>query len=234
MNHLFYHLEPYLTKIRSLRSLFIHRHYKNPWNLNIEWGDFNYNRIAFINLLLSRYSQSRYLEIGCASNALFDSVYALSKTGVDPNNGGNIRMTSDEFFITNKQEFDVVFIDGLHTYHQARNDFINAAKCLSVGGIIAFHDMLPKNWIEAHPSPIIGGSWTGDVWKLAFELKDICGEDFNIISIDHGVGFVQNAQKYEIKSDHFDHYQSLPFEYYVSNFRNLPIISHAKAWEYFL
>ena len=32
--------------------------------------------------------------------------------GVDPNQGGTHRMTSDEFFVTNQLTFDVIFIDG--------------------------------------------------------------------------------------------------------------------------
>ena len=59
-------------------------------------------------------------------------------------------MTSDEFFSQNKDIFDVIFIDGLHEYHQVYNDAINALKAIKKGHYVAFHDFLPGNWKEEH------------------------------------------------------------------------------------
>ena len=42
------------------------------------------------------------------------------KVGVDPVSGGTIRVTSDNFFRTNKEKFDCIFIDGLHKYAQVK------------------------------------------------------------------------------------------------------------------
>ena len=45
-------------------------------------------------------------------------------------------MTSDEFFKNNKDQFDLIFIDGLHHYNQVKKDIINSVEVLKDGGII--------------------------------------------------------------------------------------------------
>ena len=47
---------------------------------------------------------------------------------------------SDKFFASNNKKFDIIFIDGDHTYAGAKRDFDNAVKCLNQGGIILIHD----------------------------------------------------------------------------------------------
>lgn len=164
-----------------------------------------------------------YLEIGCANNALFHSVFADNKIGVDPQSGGTHRMTSDEFFENNKQKFDVIFIDGLHEFQQVHNDLLNSIKCLKKGGIIAFHDMIPRNWLEEH-MPRINSVWTGDVWKVAFELLQATGVDFKIVKADHGVGVLRlTGDKIDVP-DLSDHLRSKRFEYFCKNYSSLPII----------
>ena len=36
--------------------------------------------------------------------------------------GGNMKITSDDFFKQNKNKYDCVFIDGLHIYDQVKRD----------------------------------------------------------------------------------------------------------------
>ena len=92
----------------------------------------NFNRISFIHRALRKFPQktAKYLEIGVFQNAVFDTIYLSenNKYGVDPQSGGNLKMTSDEFFSKNKTFFDVIFIDGLHLYKQCQKDCINALK----------------------------------------------------------------------------------------------------------
>jgi SAM-dependent methyltransferase len=136
-----------------------------------EWDEIHYNRMAVTNLLLTEKRGARYLEIGCAGNDLFDAVMAEEKIGVDPRRGGTHRMTSDAFFSTyDGGAFDLVFIDGLHLYQQVRRDLDGALRVLKPGGWIAIHDMLPRDWLEEHVPQIRTRGWTGDGWKVAFEL----------------------------------------------------------------
>ena len=161
--------------------------------LDIKWGDIPYNRVALINQLVARIGPGcRYLEIGCDDNLLFAAVPLAFKVGVDPVRGGNLRVTSDAFFERNTAFFDVIFLDGLHTYEQLRRDVENALRWLSPGGFIAIHDLVPLNWKEAHV-PRLNGGWTGDVWKVGVELARSEGMDFQMVLIDHGVGVIRRG-----------------------------------------
>jgi hypothetical protein len=198
------------------------------WN----WESINYNRIALVNLLTSKYTNCDYLEIGCNTNNLFDSVPVKNKVGVDPFAGGNIRKTSDDFFKENNAKFDVIFIDGLHTYEQVRLDVINAIKALKPGGWIALHDNLPRDWIEQHVPVVSPTYWTGDVWKVAFELAKTVGIDFKILKIDYGVGvFKLNASAPQLV-DLTAELSDKQFSYFYENLSQLPILEweEAQSW----
>ena len=214
----------------KLYYLFLEKKFKrNSYDkyLNKSWNTINFNRIALVNLLLKNYSNPNYLEIGCASNSLFDSLPISKKTGVDPCSGGNIRKTSDEFFKENKETFDVIFIDGLHTYKQIRNDIINSLNCINDNGWIAMHDMLPRDWKEQHIPILTTKAWTGDVWKVAFEIIKTEGLDFKIISIDCGVGVIKVNKKNAILRDLNSELADKQFQYYFENLNKLPILD----WE---
>jgi hypothetical protein len=88
------------SKIASKRLEKKYRKYAHPTIFDWKWDSKGYDRIALVNYLVSKSGghECKYLEIGCASNKLFDSVYSLQKTGVDPESGGTHRMTSDDFF----------------------------------------------------------------------------------------------------------------------------------------
>jgi hypothetical protein len=196
-----------------------------------DWSKTNYNRIALVNLFLRHLEDPSYLEIGCQNNALFDSIPVAKKTGVDPYQGGTIRTTSDDFFQQNSDFFDFVFIDGLHTFEQVRKDIINALAKTKVGGWVAIHDMLPRSWVEEHVPVVSQGAWTGDVWKVAFELVDAVGIDFRIVKIDHGVGLVRLIS-HEAKLAQKDFLNNENFSYFAKNHRALPVISweEMRAW----
>ena len=196
--------------------------------LNIDWKSKNFNRIALINYLLNKYQYPNYLEIGCASNDLFDSLPISQKTGVDPHSGGNIRSTSDDFFKNNESSFDIIFIDGLHTYDQVRKDILNSINTIKKDGWIALHDMLPRNWKEQH-IPYLGGAWTGDVWKVAFEIIKTEGLDFKIISIDHGVGIIKVKNKNAKLKDFKKELKNKQFNYFIDNYNLLPVINWEEA-----
>ena len=70
----------------------------------------------------SKFNDCKYLEIGCQNDLCFNSIITNNKIGVDPNAGGTIKTTSDDFFNNNEDFYDVIFIDGLHEYDQCRKD----------------------------------------------------------------------------------------------------------------
>lgn len=171
-----------------------------------DWDTMPYNRIDVVNRIIEgKGANTRYLEIGCAGNLCFDQIRATNKTGVDPASGGTHRMTSDAFFEQNDGTFDVVFVDGLHTFEQCRKDAMNALACVPVGGYVAFHDFLPRNWREEHV-PRVQNIWTGDVWRVAVELMATKGVDFRLLNIDYGVGV---ARKISDEVQYCDKYEAL-------------------------
>jgi hypothetical protein len=205
---------------------------RTGYQLPFNWNDTNYNRTAVINLVLATKPEARYLEIGCADNKTFDSVIAAQKVGVDPRKGGTHRMTSDEFFRTwTGGDFDVIFIDGLHVYEQAARDLRNSFKLLNDGGWVVLHDMLPSNWLEEHV-PRISDPWTGDVWKVGFELAQTKDVDFKIVEIDFGVGVVQPRIPNPEVPDLANELRDMRFSYLYENIHRLPLIGYdeGRTW----
>ena len=194
----------------------------------VDWDSKDFNRIALVNELIRRSKDQNglsYLEIGCAGNKLFQSVHSERKIGVDPFAGGTHRVTSDEFFSQNSQRFNVIFVDGLHEYQQIRRDVENALNNVVVGGYIALHDMLPRNWIEAHVPCIRQGPWTGDVWKIAFDLINTKGIEFDVLNIDYGVGVIKKC-KNKINLYKSQELGDEGYTYYSNNRHKLPIIEY--------
>ena len=217
------------SKRRMRKQFALHA---DPRRFEIDWRSINFNRIAVANLLLSDKPEARYLEIGCAGNEMFDAVMAKHKIGVDPAHGGTHRMTSDEFFSQNGgATYDVVFIDGLHLYEQAHRDVANALRCVGPNGWIALHDMWPRDWLEEHV-PRVSSAWTGDVWKVAFELAKSPGLDFRLLQLDMGVGVLRvlkaGAQLPDLRSELADR----RFPYFMDHFNELPVLAYPAAREW--
>jgi hypothetical protein len=201
-------------------------------HFDIDWNKINFNRIACINLLCAVYQSESYLEIGCAANDCFDSIIAKYKVGVDPERGGTHRLTSDQFFAENgNKQYDLIFIDGLHIYEQARRDIVNALRHVKAGGWIVLHDMFPRNWLEEHV-PRISALWVGDVWKVALELARSPDVDFKILRIDHGVGILRILRQSAKIPDLRAELQAARFSYFYKNIGSLPVLDyeHGRAW----
>lgn len=200
--------------------------------IETDWHKHNINRIALINSaikkVLNQKGDCNYLEIGCDNNIVFNSIILpeKNKIGVDPKQGGNHRMTSDEFFNQNNINFDVIFIDGLHHYDQCQNDVINSLKFLNINGYIFIHDLLPLNW-KMELVPRIQGNWSGDVWKVGYELSQIKDLDFKIANIDSGVGYLK--KKRDVNYIKIPSLKDKRFKDYIKIFEKLPLINPNEA-----
>ena len=137
------------------------------------------HRKEIINEIIKLKNFNDYLEIGCDQNQLFSKIEIENKTGVDPESGGNIKTTSDDFFSTNTKKFDIIFIDGLHIYEQVKKDILNSINCLNDGGIVLVHDCMPDS-LAKQAVPRFKMKWNGDVWKSIVELRT--RNDLNIIT----------------------------------------------------
>ncbi len=152
----------------------------------------NANRIILINYLIDRYRFKSYLEIGCEKDLCFNVVRAEHKVGVDPIEGGTHRMTSDEFFSTNTETFDIIFIDGLHWSEQVFRDITNSLKSLNQGGIIVVHDCNPPEEIyNLYPRPLEQKEWNGDVWKAFISFRQDPDLDMVTGNFDWGCGVIR-------------------------------------------
>ena len=194
---------------------------------------FNFPKDIFrwdlIQFLINKYDYSTYLEIGCDKDQSFSKIKISHKVGVDPISGGTIRKTSDEFFKSNKEKFDIIFIDGLHHYEQVIVDINNALSVLNDNGHILVHDCLPRT-IAHQAIPRYRGSWNGDVWKSIVELRTKKYLDVFTCEIDFGVGIIQkkiNSNLLELKIDNF---KNLKFkDYYHRNKEFMNVISYSEA-----
>ena len=196
--------------------------------IDINWNEINYNRISFINKAVQKFKNCKYLEIGCETNICFNSINAKSKIGVDPERGGTIRDTSDNFFETNKQLFDVIFVDGLHTFEQCRKDIINSLNCLNKDGYVFIHDLIPRSWAEEN-IPRLQTLWTGDVWKVSFELRKTEGIDFVVILADHGVGIIRKKTEKVRYFDGYSQLKDLRFKDFLKKFNEINYIDPEQA-----
>ena len=176
----------------------------------------NYFRWDMIDYLINKYKYSDYLEIGCDQDQLFSKVRIKNKTGVDPVSGGNIRKTSDEFFRENNNKFDIIFIDGLHTYNQVKKDILNSINCLKDEGIVLVHDCMPDS-LSKQAVPRYRMSWNGDVWKAIVDLRQNEYLEIYTCKIDQGIGVIKkkrNSSVLELEKNIKD----LKFKDYYKNY----------------
>jgi len=116
-----------------------------------------------INLLLAGLPRGeRYLEVGLLEGRTFENVRAPFRSGVDPfprfdlgqlPEGTTVSATtSDEFFaaLGADETFDLVFLDGLHTFRQTYRDLINALR-VCPEGVVVIDDVVPCDEVSAMP-----------------------------------------------------------------------------------
>jgi hypothetical protein len=186
----------------------------------------NVFRWDLIQYIIDKYNYVSYLEIGCDKDQSFSRIKITKKIGVDPISGGTIRKTSDNFFKTNKEKFDIIFIDGLHHYEQVKEDINNALNILSDNGHILVHDCLPRT-IAHQAIPRYRGSWNGDVWKSIVELRTKKNLEVFTCEIDFGVGIIQKRRNSKLLELNINNFKNLKFrDYFHRNKEFMNVISY--------
>lgn len=143
-----------------------------------------YDQIIHSIFLACRYES--YLELGIYDGATFDRVSSASKysQAVDIcdkriNKSSNLFMgTTEEFFVTNKNKFDCIFIDADHRYESAKNDFIKSLDILNKEGTIFIHDTCPQH---AH---LLQDGYCSDSYKLNEYLSTVSNISFVTLPAD--------------------------------------------------
>lgn len=159
-----------------------------------------FRKETHIKRALRKLEAHAYLEIGISSGECFTCIDAPRKIAIDrapwkfghellPNESF-FKMTSDDFFANHAeqvllhQRVDVALVDGLHEFSQALRDVLNIEKHMSRREVVFIHDCNPPTRKHAgvrDDAP--GGHWTGDVWKVAYYIReyrpDLCFFTFN-------------------------------------------------------
>ena len=123
-----------------------------------------------INDLISDLNYKSYLELGVSIGESWKLISCENKIGVDNNINvanefdGVIHATTDDYFLNNKDKFDLIYIDALHEKNQVYKDFKNSFNVLNDSGVIIFHDVNPFDISQTHFNN------SGDVFELWIEL----------------------------------------------------------------
>ena len=182
-------INPFKKKINKLYYYL----FKERFSQKIDFKFDDVYRWDLIDYLNNKYDFSSYLEIGCNDDELFSRVKIKNKIGIDPVIGGNMKITSDDFFLQNNLKFDCVFIDGLHIYDQVKRDILNSSKFLNENGFILVHDCLPKS-LSSQAVPRYKLTWNGDVWKAIDDLRRDPNLEIFTCLADEGISIIQNKK----------------------------------------
>jgi hypothetical protein len=150
-----------------------------------------------IRKIAEKRSIRTYLEIGVENGWTFNSVDIEYKDAVDPRFGFDystiatekvrfFETTSDDFFrnIYALEYYDLIFIDGLHTFEQAFRDFCSSLSYAHKNTVWIIDDTVPNDIFSAWPEQKravaarlamlknADRSWHGDVFKVVFAIHD--------------------------------------------------------------
>ncbi len=197
---------------------------------NYDWNK-TQTRFDIINKLINSKKFKSYLEIGCQSDVNFSKIKIENKVGVDPQSGGTLRMTSDDFFSQNKETIDLIFIDGLHIHEQVLKDIDNSLNVLNENGVILLHDCLPaKIWHQTIPQT--HSSWNGDVWKSIVQSRTREDIDTYTIKADQGLGLILKRKNRDKLVHPINNFKNLKFkDYYNHHEKFMRLIDENKVLE---
>ena len=200
--------------MNTFNSLFKERFKKK---INFDWSKYP-QRYEIIQKIIDKKKYKSYLEIGCFNDDTFNKIKITKKVGVDPKSGGNVRMTSDQFFDKYNDTFDIIFIDGLHIFEQVRKDIKNSLNILNHNGIILVHDCLPKKNRD-QMVPRSHENWNGDVWKAIVECRTLENIDTYTCLADQGIGAILKNKNKNILKLNNKNFKKMKFREYYFNYK---------------
>ncbi|MDB4613465.1 class I SAM-dependent methyltransferase [Candidatus Pelagibacter sp.] len=208
-------------KLKYYFRRFVYSIFFENFNKTIKynWESFP-RRYDIINKIIIKRNYTSYLEIGCFKDETFNQINIKKKIGVDPTSGGNLRMTSDQFFKDNKEKFDLIFIDGLHVYEQVIKDILNSIKVLKENGIILVHDCLPRKLWYQTPTRM-SDTWNGDVWKAIVECRTLENIDTYTCLADEGIGVIKLQKNNNPLNLKLSNFKNLKYKEYYTNRKSL-------------
>jgi hypothetical protein len=145
-------------------------------------------------------------------------------------------VTSDEYFGSiagHDDRFDVIYLDGLHTFEQTLRDLLNALEHLQPKGVIVIDDVRPPSFVASIPDldvyfpvrnwlGVEDKSWMGDVYRLVWFMDTFCQQlSFRTISNNHGQAVVWRQRRTEVPERRVADVGDLTFDRFVMEQRTL-------------
>jgi hypothetical protein len=171
------------------------------------------SRAEVVQALVNLYDDPSYLEIGVYLGETFRAVKAKRKVAVDPafkispkdrEIGESVayhEVSSDIYFgeiASSDKKFDVIYLDGLHTFEQTLRDLLNSEAYLKPNGVVIIDDVVPNSYLSSlrdfqtfeevrRATGSEDGSWMGDVFRLVFFIDAFFQQySYATVSENHG------------------------------------------------
>lgn len=201
-------------------------------------------RWQVLQTLLDMFERPRYLEICVFKGTTFHQLSAMRKVAVDPRfnfdweaerrerGAGTeyLQVTSDVYFgsiVDPDERFDVIYLDGLHTFEQTLRDLTNALSHLADGGVIVVDDVKPSSFHASLPDQAHfrklreyvndkRGQWMGDVYKLVWFIDTFYPSlSYATISNNHGQAVIWRERRASVEERSTNEIAELSFESFV-------------------
>ena len=177
------------------------------------------NRSTVTRFIAQAFHVGSYLEIGVNDGGTFNIISAHKKVGVDPKGPpATHKMTSNEYFQQNTDLFDLILVDGLHTYDQTNTDMFMSFKRLNKYGWMVVDDIHPTFPMQANPTYVQEGTigWQGECYKAWINMRMLYPE-YGFINIEGtNVGVVSRLLPSINKAPHVD-VTNIDYEYFAKN-----------------
>ena len=185
-------------------------------------------RAQVMRRLLAHYDDPRYLEIGVCEGRTFDRVPARGagrrrpRVPLRPHRArapgarhqlppGRPATSTSARVVEPDAQFDVIYLDGLHTVEQTLRDLLNALPHLQPHGVLVIDDVRPPTALAAIPDRQEffdvrsaqgrddDKAWMGDVFRLVFFIETFCQQlTFRVIANNHGQAVVWRHRRAEV------------------------------------
>ncbi len=200
-------------------------------------------RARVLRRLTALYDEPRYLEVGVAQGVTFQRVPAARKIAVDPEFRFDAaeyareqtgvechEVTSDEYFarlVAPDEQFDVIYLDGLHTFEQTLRDLTNALHHLQPRGVIVIDDTRPPTYLASMADresfftvrSWLGSTdqrWMGDVYKVVFFVESFFPSlSYRTIVNNHGQTVLWRGRRDPAPRPSVGEVDDLDFEQFV-------------------
>jgi hypothetical protein len=161
----------------------------NYLEIGIEYGH-TFSKTHFINKVgvdpNPKYTEENGIIHAITSDKYFEDIKNNENVNTDINitdinitNNIVINETNKVLTISDNN-FDVIYIDGMHHCENVLRDFNNSLEVINENGMIFISNILPTNYYEQLKVPVnhsyengvlkYGEEWTGDVWKFIYHL----------------------------------------------------------------